>query len=91
MINKVVKEKDPLRFLKVSQAGHETEYRIESKKEKVFLGTIKWQEGWGTYSFNPAPNRVFDDDCLVDIAEYMIGLRYDRERPVKDDSKNPTS
>ena len=84
MIDKVLKQKDSLRFLKVSQVGHETEYRVQSKKEGVFLGQIKWQESWGTYSFKPEAHRMFDDNSLVDISEYMIGLRYDRSKTAKE-------
>ena len=61
------------------------EFEVLSKTEKtktyswlvratqggVVIGIIKWYSGWRTYAFFPKENTVYEDDCLIDIANFI--------------------
>lgn len=36
------------------------------------LGAVKWFPRWRKYSFYPAPDMVFEEVCLRDIAEFCV-------------------
>jgi hypothetical protein len=35
------------------------------------LGEIRWHPGWRKYGFFPAPNTLFEEDCLFEIATVL--------------------
>jgi len=37
------------------------------------LGVVKWWAHWRRYCFFPAPNMLFDCNCLWDIADFVAG------------------
>lgn len=39
------------------------------------LGEIKWFPRWRCYSFYPAPNTVFDEECTKQIYSWLIALK----------------
>ena len=44
-----------------------------SSKAGYFLGQVRWTAPWRTYAFFPAPETVFEDECLQDIAGFISG------------------
>ncbi len=36
-----------------------------------FLGQVRWFSRWRKYSFFPAPDCVFEETCLGDIADFI--------------------
>lgn len=34
------------------------------------LGVVKWHPGWRRYAFFPLPNKLFEHDCLRDLADF---------------------
>lgn len=34
------------------------------------LGTVKWYGAWRCYAFFPAPNTLFEKNCLRDLAQF---------------------
>jgi len=36
-----------------------------------FLGQVQWFGRWRKYSFFPAPDCVFEETCLEDIADFI--------------------
>jgi hypothetical protein len=36
------------------------------------LGIVDWSPHWEKYSFSPAPNTEFEEDCLRDIANFCV-------------------
>lgn len=44
------------------------------KKELIHLGEIKWNVRWREYCFYPIDGTVFDDECLLDIVNFLKGL-----------------
>lgn len=37
-----------------------------------FLGAVKWYSGWRRYVFAPDPDAIFEQDCLRDIANFLV-------------------
>jgi len=44
---------------------------IKTKDDDITLGLIKWYSSWRTYSFFPANDTIYEDDCLTDIANFI--------------------
>src|SRR3989338_3930957 len=49
------------------------EQRIRSNKNEIFLGQVYWFNRWKRYSFFPASETVFEQDCLRKIADFCEG------------------
>lgn len=45
-------------------------WEVVSKEGGDRLGLVKWYPGWRRYCFFPAPNTIFEQDCLRDIAQF---------------------
>jgi hypothetical protein len=37
----------------------------------TYLGEVRWFSRWRKYSFMPARDTVFEQDCLRDLAEFI--------------------
>lgn len=42
------------------------------------LGEVKWFGRWRKYSFYPAPDCVFEDTCLGELAEFVKARTHDQ-------------
>lgn len=50
------------------------------------LGVVKWYGGFRRYSFFPAPNTIFEQQCLRDIADFC----QEQTRIYNTEKKEPT-
>lgn len=41
------------------------------KLPPAYLGTVKWFSRWRKYAFFAARDRIFEQDCLRDLAEFV--------------------
>lgn len=64
----------------VQQPGAKTKkYSIINKDYGGIIGVIKWYGPWRKYSFFPAPNCIFETQCLKDITSFIEKLMNDRK------------
>ncbi len=46
-------------------------WSVVTKIKPQQIGTISWFGRWRKYCFNPAPDTVFEQVCLRDIADFI--------------------
>lgn len=46
-------------------------FNVVSIQGRDVLGQVKWFGRWRKYCFFPAPDMVFEEDCLRDIARFL--------------------
>ena len=44
---------------------------IRSTGSGAMLGEVRWRSNWRQYALYPAPNTVFEEDCLREIADFV--------------------
>lgn len=44
---------------------------VENVDVSVVIGQVRWYNSWRRYAFFPAPECVFEQDCLRDIADFV--------------------
>ena len=49
-------------------------WNVYENRFELFLGTIKWSNGWRQYAFFPQPETLFEGDCLKAIANFIKKL-----------------
>jgi hypothetical protein len=54
-------------------------FNITAKEGSDHLGVVKWFASWRKYAFFPAPNTLYEPECLSDIAEFLKGLMQERK------------
>lgn len=67
----------PTQYVKFEETGLSA-----SRKTKIWLvknaqsdfeiGRIRWFPNWRKYVFEPAPNCIFDPNCLGDIKDFLL-------------------
>lgn len=68
-----------LRFRELARPGRKTRYvEIISLSQGLLLGTILWYGAWRQYVFEPEPDTVWNNDCLLDVQQVLAELRADR-------------
>lgn len=45
---------------------------VQAKRDGAVLGEVRWFRNWRKYCFFPATDCVFEEDCLTDIAAFII-------------------
>lgn len=58
-------------YLSEDQPNKKTHVWEVTAKAGGFLGQVRWFGRWRKYSFFPAPDCVFEETCLGDIAEFL--------------------
>jgi len=59
---------------------HKTQvWGIMAKDGTFELGGIKWFGRWRTYAFFPNSNTIYEDDCLIEIANFIKRLMDERK------------
>lgn len=53
-----------------SKSGKTKIWEVLTTYDDSLLGIVGWFGRWRKYSFYPAPNTVFEKDCLRDIADF---------------------
>jgi hypothetical protein len=59
-----------IKFALVEKKAKTNVWNIETD-EGIVLGQIKWFGRWRTYALYPSPDTVFEDDCLLDMANFI--------------------
>ena len=49
----------------------QTTWQVTAKKDGFTLGEVKWFARWRKYVFCPAPDCLFEEVCLGDIADFL--------------------
>lgn len=55
-------------------------YNIWTKDGVSFLGEVRWYAPWRKYTFQPAHNTIFENQCLSDIIAFINNLMEERKR-----------
>ena len=54
-----------------SESGKTQIWEVTAKSDGFNLGQVRWFGRWRKYSFFPAPECVFEETCLGDVAEFI--------------------
>jgi hypothetical protein len=54
-------------------------WSVWNKYDDIPLGSIEWFTKFRKYSFFPLPERVFEEDCLRDIADFVVEKTRERK------------
>jgi len=60
-----------IKFVKVGQRPKTAIWQVKNKKSDFTLGVIEWYPPWRQYTFTPDLDTIFNDSCLIDIAQFM--------------------
>lgn len=66
-------------FVPVPHHGKTRRWSVEAKKNHDELGLIQWYGTWRKYAFCPYGNRVFEEICLREIAEFIEARTLDHK------------
>jgi hypothetical protein len=58
-----------------SKTGKTSIWDVENSKDGRSVGAIKWFGKWRKYAFYPAPDCVFEQVCLREIAGFLESQR----------------
>lgn len=47
-------------------------FNVTNKYDGTLLGAIAWFSKWRKYAFFPEPGMVFEEDCLRDLATFIV-------------------
>lgn len=61
-----------------SVSGKTKIFSVVSRQSKAELGIIKWLPSWRRYAFFPTSDSFYEEECLQDIASFLIGLKVAR-------------
>ena len=61
-------------FLCKTKSGKTSIYQVASDRGHI-LGDIKWYAQWRKYAFFPETDGIYEQDCLQDIAKFLILLK----------------
>lgn len=68
-----------IRFQEIPDIKRKTKiFEVRTKDDSIVLGEVKWFGRWRCYSFFPAPNTVFEQQCLGDITHFIAYLMMQR-------------
>lgn len=57
-------------FINQSDSGKTKIWEVMTVDGQTVLGSVKWFGRWRKYSFAPASDTVFEEQCLRDIADF---------------------
>ena len=69
-----------IKFVLIKEGNKTNVWRVVTEERNEVLGEIKWFSRWRKYAFFPAPETVYEDDCLKDIAEFIEQQMIERKR-----------
>lgn len=64
-------------------------WEIFNKQRTIYLGEVAWWSAWRRYTFQPAPNTLFDSNCLGEIACF-IDERMEERKHERNKADAPT-
>ena len=59
-------------FVHTPEAGRKTTVWAVTAKDGSYLGRVSWFGRWRKYCFFPAPDCVFEETCLREIAQFIV-------------------
>lgn len=68
-----------IRFEQLESKTKTSVYNVIAKEGDTKLGQIKWYAPWRKYSFFPAPNTLFETQCLSDIVSFITDRMNERK------------
>ena len=68
------------KYLGDSESGKTELWEVHNKIFMVRLGLIKWNPAWRQYSFYPARDTMYEEDCLRRIANFNEKLTKERRK-----------
>jgi len=69
-----------LRFDEIPNPGKKTQiFTVRHTDNLTLLGEIKWWGAWRKYCFFPAPDCLYDRNCLRDVIDYIDQLMNERK------------
>jgi len=54
-----------------SASGLTKIWMVKNSNSNFTVGRVKWQATWRKYIFEPAPNCIFDTNCLSEIVQFV--------------------
>lgn len=63
-----------------SPSGKTTQHEIYSEQHGHHLGLVKWMGRWRQYAFYPAPETIWNRECLSDINTLITKLMNERKK-----------
>lgn len=67
-------------FIEYESKGVTKAFAVVPKENRAtVIGKVKWYGAWRCYAFFPAPNCVFETQCLKDITKFIEGLMLERK------------
>lgn len=58
----IIEPQDPQKVTKT--------WRVLNKYDDIMLGQVRWFSQWRKYAFYPAPDTIFEEDCMRDISDF---------------------
>lgn len=55
-------------------------WEVYNRQRNIYLGDIAWWPSWRRYTFQPAPQTLFDANCLGEIAMFIDERMEERKR-----------
>ena len=60
-------------FIEVENPGKKTKrWKVVNHDTGDTLGGVYWWTAWRRYIFHPMPGTIYEQDCLRDIASFLI-------------------
>jgi hypothetical protein len=60
----------------IASTGKTKKYEVVNNRQSdIILGIIKWNGRWRQYCFFPYEGMVFSTGCMLDIVEFIEGLK----------------
>lgn len=72
-----------IEFRMKHDTGKTKVYDVVAKERGEMLGEVKWFARWRKYAFFPAAGTLFEEDCLKDIASFLVTLKEERKNATK--------
>jgi hypothetical protein len=64
-----------------SKSGKTQIYEVVNKDQPDFpIGIIKWNGGWRKYAFYPEPDSYYEEDCLINLADFLTELKIQKKK-----------
>ncbi len=52
---------------------------VRSLSDGTPIGLVRWIPGWRTYGYFPYEGTMYEDDCLRDIAQFIVDRMQERK------------
>ena len=70
-----------IKFIEVDEKPKTKVWSVQTIESELEIGIIKWRPSWRKYCFFPDNETVFEEDCLRDIADFIIEKTKEHKEP----------